>query len=112
VPNIPPQSDQIAAVQMTDSANQNVAELAALSGAPQIFSPTVVETALAITAGLVAQLLVPGSFLAGMLTSLPAWKWFDPVPIISSPNKKNASKHIRRSKGTSKDVPQLGDLLA
>jgi hypothetical protein len=39
-------------------------------------------TALAFSAGFVAWLLRGGTLLAGLMASLPAWRYFDPVPIL------------------------------
>lgn len=51
----------------------------------------IVNTSVAITTGLIAELLIPGSLLAGLFASTPAWKWFDPAPIVS------ASRRLRQT---------------
>jgi hypothetical protein len=43
--------------------------------------------ALSLSAGIVTWALQSGSVLASMLSSVPLWKGFDPLPIIAKPKK-------------------------
>jgi hypothetical protein len=65
---------------------------------------------IAITAGFVAQLLIPGSLLAPLFTSLPAWRWFDPVPVLGS-WKKQQSRARGGQHRVENDESSLEELL-
>jgi hypothetical protein len=58
------------------------------AGGLSLFVDTLKGTALAFSAGFVAWLLRGGTLLAGLLATLPAWRHFDPVPILNM-NKKD-----------------------
>jgi hypothetical protein len=60
------------------------------SDTPTAASPNIFIATVAITTGILSQLLIPGSFLASMFTSLPAWRWFDPVSILNSRGRQRA----------------------
>jgi hypothetical protein len=60
--------------------------------------------AVAVTAAFVVNLLLPGSLLAALFTSVPAWRWFDPTPILASWDKQH-----RRRKVASREVPSADD---
>jgi hypothetical protein len=53
------------------------------AGGLSLFVDMVKGTALAFSAGFVAWLVRGGALVAGLLASLPAWRHFDPVPILS-----------------------------
>ena len=112
VPIIPQQRSDTAEVASPDSANESRAEFVSLSAQPQFISPTIVETTLALTAGIVAQLLIQGSFVASMVMSLPAWKWFDPVAIVRRSKKKIARNQTAWPQGISEQELKLKDMLA
>ena len=52
------------------------------AGGLSLFVDMLKGTALAFSAGFVAWLFRGGTLLAGLLASLPAWRYFDPVPIM------------------------------
>jgi hypothetical protein len=66
---------------------------------------------IAITAGVVAQLLMSSSLLASVLSSLPSWRWFDPVPILGSWHKDHVAGRGRQRRPADEDEPRLGALL-
>ena len=57
---------------------------AATSNVPPLAFRVDLAVSLALTVGFVAQLLVPASWLSAFLASFPAWRWFDPVPVLNS----------------------------
>ena len=63
----------------SDELGQTMEEQA---GGLSLFVDMVKGTALAFSAGFVAWLVRGGTLLAGLLASLPAWRYFDPVPIL------------------------------
>ena len=54
-------------------------------------------TGLTLSAGLVAWLVRGGALVAGFMAALPAWRHFDPVPILNM-NKKDKEDWTRRVK--------------
>jgi hypothetical protein len=71
------------------------------AGGLSLFVDTLKGTALAFSAGFVAWLLRGGTLLAGLLATLPAWRHFDPVPILNM-NKKDKEDWTRRVKEATK----------
>jgi hypothetical protein len=62
-----------------------------------LFVDMVKGTGLALSAGLVAWLVRGGALIAGLMASLPAWRHFDPVPILGM-NKKDKKALNQRMK--------------
>ena len=62
-----------------------------------LFVNMVKGTGLALSAGFVAWLVRSGTLVAWFLASLPAWRYFDPVPILGM-NKKDKEAWTRRMK--------------
>jgi len=60
--------------------------------------------ALAVTAAFVVNFLVPSSLLAAVFASIPAWRWFDPVPILNSWEKGGARGRSKRSQQEDSEV--------
>ena len=51
----------------------------------------------ALSAGFVAWLLHGGSLLASFLASMPAWRHFDPLPVLGA-GKRDRKKHDRKAR--------------
>jgi hypothetical protein len=64
----------------------------------------------AVTSGIVAQLLIPGSFLASAFASLPAWNWVDPVSILDPSRVKQGARRNPKTGGET-NKSNLMDLL-
>jgi hypothetical protein len=65
-----------------------------------------------LTVAFVAQLLMPASWLATMFASLPAWRWFDPVPILSSRRgRRRVRSRVVHSRPALRQAPDLRSLL-
>jgi hypothetical protein len=85
-------------------------ETIGISEMPTAVSPNIFVATIAITTGIISQLLIPGSFLASMFTSLPAWRWFDPISILNGRGRqKTLGSGVNRS-AISKKV-ELEELL-
>jgi hypothetical protein len=82
--NAPAGSPSTAAPQATAPVEARELDAISVSDTPSVVSPNLYIATIAITTGILSQLLIPGSFLASMFTSLPAWRWFDPVSILNS----------------------------
>jgi hypothetical protein len=82
---------------------------AAPPGAVNVATRILASLTSGLTSGLVAQLLIPGSLMASVFASLPAWNWVDPVSILSP----NARKKMRggNNAAAQPDKSKLGDLL-
>jgi hypothetical protein len=63
-----------------------------------------------LTAGLVAWLLHSGTLLASLLSSLPAWRHFDPLPVTLAGDRERREQE-QEAEDESKQFHQLGDLL-
>jgi hypothetical protein len=65
--------------QFSDELGQTMEEQA---GGLSLFVDMLKGTALAFSAGFVAWLVRGGALVAGLMASLPAWRYFDPIPIL------------------------------
>jgi len=84
-----------------------VAAPVSASEEPVEASESIVAAVVAVTTGIIAQLLIPGSFVASMFSSLPAWKWVDPVSILD-PSRARKTKHSGKP---AEEEPKLKGLL-
>jgi hypothetical protein len=98
-------ADQLLAGRKTTSAPVSgaVPELSGFSLA-RIFTSLHLSGAFAVTAAFVINFLIPSSLLAAVFASIPAWRWFDPVPILNSWDKLDARSRRKRSKGDDFEV--------
>jgi hypothetical protein len=74
-----------------DRAMQEREQQAHLLGRVATFS------GIALSAGFVAWILRGGSLLASFLVSMPAWRHFDPLPVLGS-GKRERKKHDRKAR--------------
>jgi len=69
---------------------------------------------IALTAGFVAWILRGGSLLASFLVSMPAWRHFDPLPVLGS-GARDRRKHDRKAReeqeGENKEFRGLDEVL-
>jgi hypothetical protein len=66
-----------------------------------LFADIMKGLGLTLSTGIVAWLVRGGTLLAGLMASLPAWRHFDPVPILGM-NKKDKETWTRRVKEAAK----------
>jgi hypothetical protein len=76
----------------------------------------VVTTAggVALTAGLVTWLLHSGSLLASLVSTLPAWRHFDPLPVVLGSDRERRDREQEVAVATedeNKQFHRLGDLF-
>jgi hypothetical protein len=64
-----------------------------------------------ITSGLVAQFLIPGSIMAGIFASMPAWNWVDPVSILKPSARARNRSGVGGHTANRPDESKLEDLL-
>ena len=62
-----------------------------------LFGRVVSFSGMALSAGFVAWILRGGSLLASFLVSMPAWRHFDPLPVLGS-GKRDRKKHDRKAR--------------
>ena len=63
----------------------------------RLFGRVVSVSGIALSAGFVAWILRSGSLLASFLVSMPAWRHFDPLPVLGSA-KRDRKKHDRKAR--------------
>jgi len=66
---------------------------------------------LTLTAGIATWALRGGSVLAGMLSSVPLWKGFDPLPIIAASRKKREEPVNGNADATNEDERKAADMF-
>jgi hypothetical protein len=63
-------------------------------------------TSLGLSAGIVGWLLRGGGLLSALLSSMPLWRGFDPLPVVMRPRRRQQAEH------TPTDVDRLFDAAA
>ena len=66
---------------------------------------------LTLTAGIATWALRGGSIIAGMISSMPLWKGFDPLPIIAASRKKQEEPATGNAGGTGEDERKAADMF-
>ncbi len=77
-----------------DRMNQDLSDPEA-AGAPVVLAMTR-GVVWSLSAGFVAWMLRAGSLLTTLLSSVPMWKWFDPLPVLALSRKERAEETRRR----------------
>ncbi len=75
---------------------------------------TTKSATLALSAGFLAWLLRGGTLLASLATTLPAWRSFDPLPVVSGSKKKREdqkSEAEREAEAEQKEIKGLDDIF-
>lgn len=71
---------------------RNLEEIGEDNEADRLLVQTFASGGVALSSGVVAWMLRGGSLMASLLTSLPAWKSFDPLPIIAKKSRDSDSE--------------------
>ena len=71
---------------------RNLEDIGEQNEADRLLVQTFASGGVAISSGVVAWMLRGGSLMASLLTSLPAWKSFDPLPIIAKKGRDSESE--------------------
>jgi len=100
--------DSPALRQKLDSFNKDVDDrIAAEEVRETITVGTAAGLAVTATAGYVLWCLRGGSLLASMLSSIPLWRWFDPLPILESRDKDERRRKRRRRADCDRDRDEI-----